>query len=75
MEPKPGVYYHFKHPDQRYTVIGIALHTETEEDMVVYQRQSDQQLYVRPRDMFMEEVDKPEFDYKGPRFVYVGPAE
>jgi hypothetical protein len=73
-EPAPGVYYHFKHPEHRYTVLGIALHTETEEQMVVYRRHHDQELFVRPLAMFLEEVDKPEYGYTGPRFVYVGPA-
>lgn len=73
-EPKPGVYYHFKHPEKRYTVLGIALHTETEEPMVIYQRHEDQEFFARPLPMFLEDVDKPEFNYKGPRFVYVGPA-
>jgi hypothetical protein len=73
MEAPNGIYYHFKHPEHLYTVLGIALHTETEEKMVVYQRNTDQELFVRPLDMFLEEVDKPEFNYKGPRFIYVGP--
>lgn len=74
MEPKPGLYYHFKHPELQYEVLGVALHTETEEKMVVYQRTfDDHQIFVRPLAMFMEDIDKPELNYKGPRFVYVGP--
>lgn len=69
----PGIWYHFKHPEQQYRVIGVAMHTETEEPMVVYQAlYGDNQLYVRPAAMFLEHVDKPDFGYTGPRFVYVG---
>ena len=32
-------------------------HTETEEDMIVYLCLKDNQLYVRPYDMFISEVD------------------
>ncbi len=31
-------------------------------------------LFVRPASMFLEEVDKPELGYQGPRFVFVGEA-
>jgi hypothetical protein len=31
-------------------------------------------LFVRPRAMFLEEVDKPELGYRGPRFVFVREA-
>ncbi len=76
MEPKLGAYYHFKHPELHYEVLGVALHTETEEKMVVYRRLfDDHQMFVRPLAMFMEDVDKPELNYKGPRFIYVGPTE
>ncbi|MES2931406.1 MAG: DUF1653 domain-containing protein [Patescibacteria group bacterium] len=70
----PGIYYHFKHPEQLYEVLGIALHTETEEDMVVYKPLyvgAIAELFVRPLSMFLEDVDKPELGYKGPRFVRV----
>ena len=39
-------------------MIGIATHTETEEKMVVYQAQyGERQLFVRPYEMFIEEID------------------
>ncbi|MDP2816641.1 MAG: DUF1653 domain-containing protein, partial [Rectinemataceae bacterium] len=67
--------YHFKHPEQYYEVLGIAFHTETEENMVVYKPLYEgaiAELFVRPLSMFLEEVDKPELGYKGPRFVKTG---
>ena len=70
----PGIYYHFKHPEQHYEVLGIAFHTETEEDMVVYKPLYEgaiAELFVRPLAMFLEDVEKPELGYKGPRFVRV----
>ena len=76
MEITPGIWHHFKHTDQLYEVVSIGMHTETEEDMVVYRAlYGEGKLYVRPARMFLEEVDKPEFGYTGPRFVYVGPKE
>ncbi|KND50464.1 MAG: hypothetical protein AB202_02300 [Parcubacteria bacterium C7867-007] len=70
--PTPGIYYHFKHPEQHYQVLGVAFHTETEEDMVVYKAlYGEEKLYVRPLAMFLEYVEKPEFGYSGPRFVRI----
>ena len=51
-----GIYKHFK--GDYYIVEGIAKHSETKEDMVVYRRlYGDCGLWVRPLDMFLEEVD------------------
>ncbi len=66
---KPGHYRHFKGKD--YQVIGVALHSETEEEMVVYRTlYGDFSLWVRPAAMFEELtiVD----DTEVPRFAYVG---
>lgn len=74
MEPEPGIYHHFKDPNKLYEVLGIAMHTETEEPMVLYKPLYENAwapLVVRPLAMFMEEVDKPEIPYKGPRFIFI----
>ncbi len=53
--PRPGRYRHYKGND--YEVIGIARHSETEEELVVYRKlYGDGSLWVRPLVMFMEEV-------------------
>lgn len=51
-----GVYRHYK--GNTYQVIGIAKHSETEEDLVVYRALYGAfGLWVRPIDMFCEEVE------------------
>lgn len=53
---RPGRYRHYKGND--YQVIGIARHSETEEELVVYRcLYGDHSLWVRPLAMFMEEVE------------------
>ena len=68
-----GTYEHYK--KKRYQVIGVARHSETLEEMVVYralydsEEFGDQALWVRPKAMFLEEV---EVDGKlVPRFRYI----
>jgi len=50
------IYRHFK--GDYYLLVDIAKHSETGEDYVVYRKlYDDGSLWVRPLDMFMEEVD------------------
>lgn len=66
---KVGKYKHYK--GHEYEVIGVARHSETLEDMVVYRAlYGEQGLWVRPAKMFTEEI---EIDgKKTKRFEYVG---
>ncbi|HJV65630.1 MAG TPA: DUF1653 domain-containing protein [Geomonas sp.] len=53
---RPGRYRHYK--GNYYEVIGIARHSETEEEMVVYRKlYGDHSLWVRPLAMFLEEIE------------------
>ncbi len=50
-----GVYQHYK--GNMYEVVGIAKHSETEEDYVVYRAlYGEGKLWIRPKDMFIEIV-------------------
>ncbi len=54
-QPRPGRYRHYK--GGLYTVIGIARHSETGEWLVVYRPEyGERALWVRPRDMFLDNV-------------------
>lgn len=62
-----GKYQHFKGGE--YEVIGVGRMTEDrEEEMVIYKSLETGYIWIRPLKMFVEEVDKPEYNYKGPRF-------
>ncbi|WP_417388829.1 DUF1653 domain-containing protein [Gimesia sp.] len=67
-----GHYRHYK--GNNYTVIGVARHSETDEELVVYRPEyGERGLWVRPKAMFLESV---EVDGEPvPRFDYLGPAE
>ncbi|MBE6020559.1 MAG: DUF1653 domain-containing protein [Clostridiales bacterium] len=53
-------YRHFK--GSEYIVLAIAMHTETEELLVVYQNIHDKEkIYARPYDMFAGEVDREKY--------------
>ena len=68
---KIGKYRHFKNKDKEYEVLGVARHTETGESLVVYKKlYDDYSLFVRPYNMFIEEVEVS--GKKVPRFEYLG---
>jgi len=66
---KPGRYRHYK--GNEYTVLGIARHSETLEELVVYRQEyGDRGLWVRPAAMFGETVI---VDGEAvPRFAFLG---
>jgi hypothetical protein len=62
---QPGRYRHYKGQD--YEVIGVATHSETEEQFVVYRALYGQGgLWIRPLTMFLEPVVVD--DHTFPRF-------
>lgn len=72
MKILPGRYRHYKGRD--YQVLGVARHSETEEELVVYRcLYGDFSLWVRPLAMFTENVlvDGREL----PRFTWLGAEE
>ena len=65
-EVLPGIYRHFK--GNRYRVLLVARHTETLEDLVIYQAlYGEGKCWARPLSMWLEWVDRD--GYSGPRFV------
>jgi len=65
---KLGKYRHFK--GREYEVIGLARHSETLEDMVVYRKlYGECDLWVRPASMWNEIVEKDGESIR--RFTYI----
>lgn len=73
-ELKLGKYQHYK--GKSYKVIGVARHSETLEELVVYQALHDSKefgrkaLWVRPKSMFLGTVNIEGKEV--PRFKYIG---
>ena len=66
-----GRYRHYK--GNEYRVIGLAKHSETLEELVVYEALYDNprsKLWVRPKEMFLEEVEVN--GVRVPRFAFIG---
>lgn len=67
---KPGIYQHFK--GKKYKVHGLVKHSETLEDLVLYEALYENALgkmWVRPKEMFLEEVEVE--GKKVPRFTFI----
>lgn len=70
---RTGFYQHYK--GKFYKVFGEAQHSETEEIMVVYQQwYGDRAWWVRPKAMFLENVEvggatRPRFEFVGEELV------
>ncbi|MBT4692231.1 MAG: DUF1653 domain-containing protein [Planctomycetaceae bacterium] len=67
-----GRYRHYK--NKQYTVLGLVYHSETQEQLVLYRPEyGERLLWVRPREMFFEDVI---VDGKRlPRFDFIGEAD
>ena len=69
-----AIYKHYK--GNKYEVVGVAKHSETLEEMVIYKAlykiegHDENFLWVRPKEMFLEEVELG--GKKVPRFEYLG---
>lgn len=66
---KPGRYRHFKGGE--YEVVGLAKHSETMEELVVYRAlYGECGLWVRPASMWNETVERDGKTFR--RFTYLG---
>lgn len=74
--PKKGIYHHYK--GNTYHVLGIAKHSETLEDLAVYKPLYKNPLveyWVRPVDMFLEDVDVDGKTQKRFKYISAVPQE
>jgi hypothetical protein len=60
----PGRYRHFK--GGHYRVLGLGSHSESGERLVIYEAETDGEIYARPRKLFDHPTEAGE-----PRFVRV----
>ncbi len=75
--PQNGLYRHYK--GNLYLVYAVAQHSETDEQLVVYQPQyGDRKFWVRPAQMFMESVTidgitQPRFEFQSTSTTHKNP--
>ena len=55
MDVIKGKYRHYK--GNEYQVIGVGIHTETNEELVAYSNEKGE-LYFRPKEMFLEQIPR-----------------
>lgn len=70
---KNFIYRHFK--GALYLVKSVGTHTETGDKLVVYEplgSSHPDEPWVRPLKNFQEDVERGDYNYKGPRFRLVG---
>ncbi len=80
MELKMGKYRHYKGSEKIYEVIGVAKHSETLEDLIVYRALYESsdfgygQIWARPKEMFFEKVPEGAINPNNQeyRFEYIG---
>lgn len=65
---KLGIYKHYK--GNHYRLVGEAMHSETLERLIVYQCVKTRKIWVRPKDIFLEDVVTDQGTL--PRFEYLG---
>ena len=63
-----GTYKHFK--GNEYKVLAVAKHSETLEEMVIYQAlYGSCDIWVRPKNMFLEDIERDGKTFKRVEFI------
>lgn len=65
---KHGTYRHFKGGEYKTICVGRSSE-ERDKEFVVYQSLDRGHVWIRPLEMFLEDVDRD--GYKGPRFTFI----